>query len=787
MPTAPIISTTIGQNFFIEPSNGAPNQSSYLNDFPDAVYNKSPDSHLSILLSVLLGYAGAGFIVDQYLQERLRHGASSITGTDLDDLYTSAFGFARAIEESYTLDLDAQLLPIDVQAQVLAADSDFRNRAQLWLRAVQAGGSTLGLSLAASSGLGSDVEVFENYRSLYDQFCDIPLNVPYLGSSTSINELILLPRNNTPLDVAQSFYLANSPTSGYFSITVPRGPSTITVNAVVQSAISSNLYPASVPDTDVFSVGSFVTLYYGGVYYYTTCQAITGPQSVQLASQGAIPILGPGIYYTAYVSQSQTIPLPFNATASQVTGALRALPLISGTSGVICSGGPLPDTPIEVLFYGALADMVTDPIRINTEADSIGQIGPGLAFSGLSGVANVDYIGNVEPTASTLSSQGLETQFAPQDVQAMLTAVDVIRPQTTFITANRGQSLYTTQRPSAVFADQNYTTVLRYVTGNINVVWPNVDGYTHWIQPGVEHEAPTLAGTYSSQYCNFHEPSSIIAYNDQALTAENYYNASGSSPFWIPYYDTHIGQFNQAQQALFPFLARYLDSGYIFEPQYALAYNPNLAQITNVTNQGEALLDGAYPLGYLGLSGVSQTSYAPGPFWSSVESTSGTDYLEIDLGSPQAINFIYLEGTNKPFEITVDFDVMDQAPSRNFVPASISYTYPSVTALDYLPSQASVWTSVYLPVANPKGGMIYSRFIRIGFKRNASTPPFVLTYNTSIPYSIEVRNLRIGRLINDVPAAVSNPQVFTGPSTLYPSSDLYPGTDTYPTSVNLYA
>jgi hypothetical protein len=58
--------------------------------------------------------------------------------------------------------------------------------------------------------------------------------------------------------------------------------------------------------------------------------------------------------FTLSFSGSTTAPIPWNATAAQVTAALEALPTI-GAGNVTASGGPLPGTPIDVTFIGALA------------------------------------------------------------------------------------------------------------------------------------------------------------------------------------------------------------------------------------------------------------------------------------------------------------------------------------------------------------------------------------------------------------------------------------------------
>jgi hypothetical protein len=60
---------------------------------------------------------------------------------------------------------------------------------------------------------------------------------------------------------------------------------------------------------------------------------------------GTFTLTAPGVFLE-FPPLGTTAPLNWNATALQVQNALNA---ISGVSGVVCSGGPLPGTPITML------------------------------------------------------------------------------------------------------------------------------------------------------------------------------------------------------------------------------------------------------------------------------------------------------------------------------------------------------------------------------------------------------------------------------------------------------
>lgn len=965
MSDAPILTNTIDQSFFIEPINGASSSATFLDNFPDTVYNKSADSHLMILMYSLLGPSGVGLLRQALFAERLQTEASNLTDTQLDELYTGAFGFQRLVEESYLWDAAAQLLPAAQRAEVLSADASFRNRARLWLQAVRAGGSILGISLAASSGLGQNVEAVENYKALFDQYTDMPLGLPYLGTSTSLDEIILLPRNNIPQNVSQTLSFGNPPTSGEFTIVVPIGAphtnvmittqtewaqtvgsfnpiqwwrlndshsSPIATNSVASAEsgspksvsfgwptspiysetsayfsyssgfgiyfmpkvyghistpytptnaactvvcwfktnnnLASNYYNSSLVDTRVatYSGGSYS--YTGGYYigfdgsgnlvfglgnsatvatssvtctdsnwhfaagtwdgttlklYVDANAAVTATPGATIGTASSLTMGNSGLgnnghnFFNGYMSEvavfgttltggnvaslyasadigsnlldlpdtdiitvgdwisingttfycteilgdnliqlnsapalwsgnsqigySETEPINWNASAADVRAALGVLPSIGGVHNIQCYGGPLPYQPVTVLFTGDLANATIGPLIIKNQSETTP---PGS--SGLS-PANADP--QITLSIASTEADGLPINFSTSDLALMLEAVDILRPQTSFITVGPGQSLYTRQMPSDYYADTTYTEVQQYITGNPGIDWPPVDNTVNWIEADAEHEAPQLAGTYSSQYTNFHNILNVIAYTDAALSDPNYNTPLNAAvqPFYASYWDSHTGQFNQGQQLLYPLLAQFQNPSAIFLPTYAVAPQPNQPEITTVTDELVALVNDKYPTSYLNLPGANYQATAGGPFWASDEATTGVDYLEIDLGTVQAVNYIYFEATNKPYAIDVAYDSLDQPNAREFIPADISTATPSVTLLSYSASSTNPWSTVFLPITNSLDTMIYTRYIRIGFTRTSQGEPFQVGSNL-LPYSIEVRNLRVGRVVN---------------------------------------
>lgn len=71
--------------------------------------------------------------------------------------------------------------------------------------------------------------------------------------------------------------------------------------------------------------------------------------------------------FTLTSGASTSAAIAYNATAAQVQTALRAMTSV-GASGVSCSGGPLPGTPVDCAFKGPLA---VQAVTLMTHTDSL--------------------------------------------------------------------------------------------------------------------------------------------------------------------------------------------------------------------------------------------------------------------------------------------------------------------------------------------------------------------------------------------------------------------------------
>lgn len=641
----PDITTVINQQVFIEPLGGPKHPVSYLDAFPETLYNKSLDSNLVALMYTLLGPAGVGTLKQNYLEARLNIEANGLRTTELDNFYAEPFSFARLAFETYTDDTEG-LLDNEQWENIQESDSSYKNRAINYLKAVRAGGTVLGITLAAKSALNRSVEIVENYRALYDGFSDDPLELELIGLTKSTEEIILLPRQEHPQSAQQTISIEEgNAIAGTFKLTMPLGP--------------------------------------GG-----------GKGEIQ--------------------NTTTTCPLAFDVDFEELTLALEALPVI-GNKNVSVTGGPFPGNPLVINFTNELADKSMPQFLVtqNSLADNEEQL--------IEIEVAVDQVG--------VSADGEEAVIPTEDWYFAQDAINNIKPVTCILTPGKAPGLTKRQIPNASFADSEFIEVLRYVTGKRGLPWPPVSSTT-WIEPGVENEAPVALNGQHANYVNFHNVAAAVAYTEEG--AEHLEELDHHK-------DEHIGIYSPAQQAQYPFLAKFQSPREEFKAIDA-AVNPPEPLTTKVGP--EPLVNYVYPAVYQNLAQIQGAPSETAPFWSSIERLAGSDFLEIDFGTVQAINFISFESSQKPFKISVSYDLLDAAPGRRFIPVTLinERKTTSIQSTFYEAKNVNQWSIITMNVETSLNAMIYTRFIRFEFTRPPEGLPF--------PYSAEVRNLRIGRNVS---------------------------------------
>lgn len=651
--TTPDVTTVIDQTFFLAPLGGPQHPQSYLDRFPDTLYNKGIDSHLVKLMYALMGPSGTGWLRKNYLEARLLLEEFGIDLFDLDDFYGDPLSFGRILEEVYDED-PGGLLPRDQWETIRAKDAAYRSRALDYVTGARAGNTPLGMHLVARSGLGHECEVIENYRYIYDQISDEPLGLKNFGVTNQTNEMIVLPRREPAQSEIQVITISGSPTGGTFKL--------------------------------FFPVGSEVS--------------------------------------------NTTANIAYNVSRITLKMILEALPSI-GIGNTTVSGGPLPDTPISIEFAGTLG--FKDVPQLQAISSLTGGTSPAITVSTEQGGINqYDEVVNIPP----------------RDQRYLRDALGRIKPVTAIVTYGQAGGTRSAQAPNESFSSSNYSEVIRFVTGKAGVTWPAPDG-VFWIESLIEKQAPRTSSDLQYHYRGFHNIVGVDAYTESALTDPDYLTNNWATAK-TNYRDSHIGIFSNYQRALYPYLDNnIIDEAYTTD-RIPAAYAEPLT-VSSVSEDGRdiQLINGVYPLDYSQLAGTPTITSASDQFWASIERETGDDYLEIDLGMVQPVNYIYLELSRKPYDIEIDYDLLDQAPSRAWQPVTSDPDLPSITSIGYDAGSRNPWQSCEFYCLNSLGKTIYTRFLRIKLsRRNDTDSPFSNPDGTFIPYSIEARNLRVARNVS---------------------------------------
>lgn len=449
-------------------------------------------------------------------------------------------------------------------------------------------------------------------------------------------------------------------------------------------------------------------------------------------SSGSTDVAFVKIAYDA-IAQSPTTPYTAGVW-SGVKEALESIPQI-GFGNVIVEGGPLNVDPIRITFTGKLGHKDIPELRISSDE-----------LIGATAYLNTDRNG-FDPTQEIV-------QFSPRDKHYLFSALDKIKPVATIMSFNEGRGLKTRRLWNSAFSTSEFSEVVRYVTGNDGVAWPYSRNFSnedpnHWIEKGVEHKSLRAFSGAKNHYIGYHNIQTIDSYFDDGAADVNYLTDNWPS-VKDQYKSEHTGRFTPYQEALYPVLKSSIDT--IHLAAHAPADYAEPVVVTSTTsdkNDPTSLINGIYPIDYATLSGVPALKYPQDQYWASLERKSGSEYLEIDLGSVQPVNYLYFEVTQKPFDIEISFDTLDQAPSRNWAKVTDINELSSVNSIGYDFSSLNPWFLVEHFFTNSLGDLVYTRFLRIKFIRRISPDsPFITSDGDNLPYSVEVKNLRIARNIS---------------------------------------
>lgn len=452
--------------------------------------------------------------------------------------------------------------------------------------------------------------------------------------------------------------------------------------------------------------------------------------------------------------------LPFTANSFEVESALTGLKNI-GPEGVTVKGGPCPN-PFIVTFTGPLSNQKIPTLQVlSTLSNNLEQPIPMFIRVLVGGVEPVDEV-------VVLSD---EYQHNAQ------TAVDFLRPLASLPTPTTGQGTRTRQEFKGIHSSSNYAEAVKYVTGSENVAWPEPDSL-NWIEPGKEKESKRIEGDLQAHYTAYHTISGVTAYTDEALEDKDYEKLLS---VLNNYKSEHVGRYDPRATENFPFLASELDDSVIFAATKAIPPCSIPMEVTSNLEEEHLspLIEGTLYAAAIDEDGSGTINLQTQNWWSSLERHApAAEVLEIDLGQTRVVNWITFEITRKPCFIELDYDRMDQQPQpggtkgnpgiggaielerthpREFVPVTLwegFYRELGVPIGDVagIAFDASMppWQQVKVFFHDQNQHNITTRFLRLIFSRPAPgellSGPFTDPISQlPIPYSIDVRNMRVGR------------------------------------------
>lgn len=450
----------------------------------------------------------------------------------------------------------------------------------------------------------------------------------------------------------------------------------------------------------------------------------------------------------------RTATIAYNADNFAVEKALKALPTI-GKGNIQVQGGPCPNPFIitftgllsnrdvaELVPYSFLQDNLENPVAL-----SIKTLVGGVAAEDEKVVLSDEYQHNAQ------------------------TAIDFLRPLNTLPTPAPGKATRTKQEYRAVASSSNYQEAIKYVTGSESIKWPEPDSL-NWIEPGKEIESKRLQGDLEAHYAAYHTVSGLTAYTDNALTDPEYENLTS---ILANYKSEHVGRYDPRTTEGFPQFESIIDDTIVFDAKKALPPCSIPMEVTVTDDETlSPLLGGILYVAAIDEDGSGSIALSGQNWWSSLERHApASDYLEIDLGETRIVNFINFEISRKPCFIDLTYDHYDMSIPNAVLQISTpttprvwtNATFPNVlggnstafyegrtwaSGVVYSPSMPA-WQQIKVFFADPNEHTVASRFLRLRFARpdpNRENPaePFLDPISREpIPYTIDVRNIRVGR------------------------------------------
>lgn len=384
---------------------------------------------------------------------------------------------------------------------------------------------------------------------------------------------------------------------------------------------------------------------------------------------------------STWTTQSTTYPVSPNASINNIANALAQIPNI-GAGNANVSGNP--GGPFYISFQG---DIDVNSIQLLN------------VYNNLQGTNVTIYLNTLY---GFLDANQEIINITSQDAYTLFSALDNIRPVNTFVTVSPNSGVYNQVLWNNVYGSSEYSEVLRFVTGNASITWPsNAVLAQYWIQSSQEIQAPRIFKDVYYNYQGWHNITGITSSTIGTTAIQPSPNQLGAIQTYPPI------------QAV----ANYAEPLFITSSE------------SGSTQGIDSYLNRIYPIEYENIPGAPSINYTQ-QYWLSQPGT-GTEWLIIELGTPQAMNYLTFDIIQNPIQVDVFYDTFDHPTEMNFV--QITPILPYFNVLTATTTNNPI-ASMALTFSNSLQEIIFSRRLQILFTRL-----------NGYAGTIQVANLRVGR------------------------------------------
>jgi hypothetical protein len=178
------------------------------------------------------------------------------------------------------------------------------------------------------------------------------------------------------------------------------------------------------------------------------------------------------------------------------------------------------------------------------------------------------------------------------------------------------------------------------------------------------------------------------------------------------------------------------------------------------------LVNSMYPLGYFTLPNTDRIQYPAQYWWSSLQRYPSVDpdhpwnylatdkggsltseYLEIDFGRVREINYMNFQVIRVPVDIRIEYDAVSPTDgSHEWTAVTRVKDMPFDDAVHYQANSKNAWLNAEFYMADTKGHLIATRFLRIRFTRRDVRWP--ANGSISFRWPISIKELRTARYVS---------------------------------------